>query len=34
MSMMKRKSWLQTLYIFSGGMVLWFGIVGGLALHG
>lgn len=29
-----RKSWRQALYIFSGGMVVWFSIVGGLALHG
>jgi len=29
-----KKSWMQTLYVFSGGMAVWFGIVGGLALHG
>lgn len=29
-----RKSWLHTLYVFAGGMVVWFGIMGALALHG
>ena len=34
MSTTTRKSWLQTLYVFSGGMVVWLGIMGALALHG
>jgi hypothetical protein len=29
-----KKSWMQTLYVFAGGMVVWLGIVGGVALHG
>lgn len=29
-----RKSWLQTLYVFAGGMTVWVGILGGVALHG
>lgn len=29
-----RKSWLQTLYVFAGGMLVWVGFMAGLALHG
>lgn len=29
-----KKSWMQTLYVFAGGMTVWVGILGGLALHG
>lgn len=29
-----RKTWLQTLYVFAGGMLVWFGILAGVALHG
>lgn len=29
-----RKSWRRTLYIFSGGMIVWLGIVAAVALRG
>lgn len=29
-----RRSWTQTLDIFSGGMLVWMGIASGLALFG
>ena len=29
-----RKTWLQTLYVFAGGMLVWFGILASVALHG
>lgn len=29
-----RKSWRQTLYVFAGGMTVWFGLLGAVALHG
>lgn len=34
MVMRARSSWRQTLYIFAGGMIVWFGILGAVALHG
>jgi hypothetical protein len=34
MAKQHRNTWLQTLYIFSGGMAVWFGLMGMLALHG
>ena len=34
MAKRKQNSWLQTLYVFSGGMAVWLGLMGALALHG
>lgn len=29
-----RKSWRRTLYLFTGGMIVWLGIVTAVALRG